>query len=71
MLHVMRFGCPCRDRRERYGKWNSSYVRFSRRAEQGVWDGLRETLLAFGPTDDWQHMIDSTTKMMTRLCPVG
>lgn len=33
MLHVMRVGCPWRDRHERYGKWNSVYVRFRRWAE--------------------------------------
>ena len=30
-------------------------------AEQGVWDALLETLVELGLTDDWQHMIDSTT----------
>ncbi|GLR60103.1 hypothetical protein GCM10007919_48310 [Rhizobium indigoferae] len=52
---------PWRDMHERYGKWNSVYVRFRRWAEQGVWDALLETLVEFGLTDDWQHMIDSTT----------
>jgi transposase len=61
MLHVLRVGCPCRDMHERYGKWNSVYVRFRRWAEQGVWDALLETLVELGLTDDWQHMIDSTT----------
>lgn len=61
MLHVLRVGCPWRDMHERYGKWNSVYVRFRRWAEQGVWDALLETLVDLGLTDDWQHMIDSTT----------
>ncbi|GES53731.1 hypothetical protein Rhsp01_63470 [Rhizobium sp. NBRC 114257] len=58
MLHVLRIGCPWRDMHERYGKWNSVYVRFRRWAEQGVWDALLETLVELGLTDDWQHMID-------------
>ena len=40
---------------------NSVYVRFHRWAEQGVWDALLETLVELRLTDDWQHMIDSTT----------
>jgi transposase len=61
MLHVLRVGCPWRDMHERYGKWNSVYVRFRRWAEQGIWDAILTTLVEFGLTDDWQHMIDSTT----------
>ncbi|MEO1986833.1 MAG: IS5 family transposase [Martelella sp.] len=61
MLYVLRVGCPWRDMHERYGKWNSVYVRFRRWAEQGVWDSLLETLVELGLTDDWQHMFDSTT----------
>ena len=61
MLHVLRVGCPWRDMHERYGKWNSIYVRFRRWAEQGVWDAILATLVDFGLTDNWQHMIDSTT----------
>jgi len=61
MLHVLRVGCPWRDMHERYGKWNSIYVRFRRWAEQGVWDAILATLVEFGQTDDWQHMIDTTT----------
>ena len=53
--------CPWRDMYERYGKWNSVYVRFRRWAEQGVRDALLQTLVDLGLTDDWQHMIDSTT----------
>ncbi len=61
MLHVLRVGCPWRDMHERYGKWNSVYVRFRRWAEQGVWDALLDTLVELGLTDDWRHMVDSTT----------
>lgn len=55
-----RSGGVGRDMHERYGKWNSVYVRFRRWAEQGVWDALLQTLVDLGLTDDWQHMIDST-----------
>ena len=61
MLYVLRVGCPWRDMHERHGKWNSVYVRFRRWAEQGVWDALLQTLVDLGLTDDWHHMIDSTT----------
>lgn len=60
MLYVLRTGCPWRDMHERYGKWNSVYVRFRRWAEQGIWDDLLQTLVDLGLSDDWQHMVDST-----------
>lgn len=59
MLYVLRIGCSWRDMHERYGNWNSVYVRFRRWEEQGVWDGLLKTLVELGLTDDWQHMLDS------------
>lgn len=61
MLYVLRTGCPWRDMHECYGNWNSFYVRFRRWAAQGVWNAMLETLVDLGLTDDWQHMIDSTT----------
>jgi transposase len=60
MLHVLRTGCPWRDMHERYGKWNSIYVRFRRWNEQGLWDALLERLVELGLTDDWQHVAGST-----------
>ncbi len=62
MFYVLRVGCPWRDMHERYGKWNSVYVRFRRWAEQGVWDALLETLVDLGLTDNWRHMIDSNDR---------
>ncbi|MBS1004604.1 IS5 family transposase [Acetobacter thailandicus] len=60
MLYILRTGCPWREMHERYGKWNSVYVRFRRWAEQGVWDALLQTLVDLGLTANWQHMVDST-----------
>lgn len=57
----MRTGAPWRYLPPDYGKWNSVYVRFRRWAETGVWDAILETLVELGLTDDWAHMMDSTT----------
>jgi transposase len=61
MMWIMRTGSPWRYLPCDYGKWNSVYVRFRRWAETGVWDALLQTLVELGVTDDWAHMIDSTT----------
>jgi transposase len=61
MMWIMRTGAPWRYLPSDYGKWNSVYVRFRRWAETGVWDAILETLVELGLTDDWAHMMDSTT----------
>ncbi len=61
MMWIMRTGAPWRYLPPDYGKWNSVYVRFRRWAEMGVWDAILETLVELGLTDDWAHMMDSTT----------
>src|SRR3546814_16525662 len=48
MLHVLQVGCPRRAMHERYGKWDSGYVRFRRWAEQGRGDGILQTLVELG-----------------------
>ena len=61
MMWIMRTGSQWRYLPGDYGKWNSVYVRFRRWAETGVWDALLQTLVDLGVTNDWAHMIDSTT----------
>lgn len=58
MLYVLRAGCTWRDMEDRYGKWNSIYVRFRRWGEQGVWDGLLPTLVTLSLTDDWKPTVN-------------
>ena len=59
MLHVLRVGCPWRDMHERYGKWNSVYVRFRRWAERGVWERIFAQLAGVGGVPD-RLFIDSS-----------
>src|SRR5712672_3034363 len=60
ILWVLRTGAPWRDMPERYGNWNSVFVRFSRWSKLGVWDAAFETLASLGPPVDNEHAIDST-----------
>src|ERR1700720_4550825 len=60
ILWVLRTGAPWRDMPERYGNWNSVFVRFSRWSKLGVWDAAFETLASLGPPADEEHAIDST-----------
>ena len=59
ILWVLRTGAPWRDMPERYGNWNSVFVRFTRWSKLGVWDAAFETLASLGPPDK-EHAIDST-----------
>jgi transposase len=65
MLHVLRIGCPWRDMHERYGKWNSVYVRFRRWAEQRVWDAILETLVDLG----LRRKAVQTLRAAVQVCP--
>jgi transposase len=48
ILWVLRTGAPWRDVPERYGNWNSVFVRFTRWSKLGVWDAVFETLASLG-----------------------
>ena len=43
ILWVLRTGAPWRDVPERYGNWNSVFMRFTRWSKLGVWDAVFET----------------------------
>jgi len=44
VLWMARTGSPWRDLPERFGNWNSVYVRFNRWSRAGVWEDLFEEL---------------------------
>jgi hypothetical protein len=45
---------------QRYGSWNSVFVRFTHWSKIGVWDAAFETLASLGRPADEEHAIDST-----------
>ena len=57
VLYVAKCGIPWRDLPERFGNWNTVYVRFRRWAKAGVWQG---TLTELADKDMKLLLIDST-----------
>lgn len=58
VLYRYRAGIPWRDLPDRFGDWKNTHRRFSRWAEQGVWDALFRHLAE--DADNEYAMIDST-----------
>ena len=57
VLWIARTGSPWRDLPERYGNWNTVYIRFNRWSKAGVWLNLLEEIQ---DPDLKLLMIDST-----------
>lgn len=58
VLWVARTSSPWRDLPERFGNWNSNYVRFNRWSKGGIWQRIFETL---ADEPDFEYaFIDST-----------
>ena len=57
VLWIVRTGAPWRDLPERFGDWNSTFVRFNRWAKKGVWLRVFDALQA--PDLEWV-MLDAT-----------
>ena len=70
MLYVLRMGCPWRELPERYGKWNSVYVRFGRWAEQGVWDILLPVLVELRITEGWPRSVANIPIASSSIKPI-
>lgn len=58
VLYRYRAGIPWRDLPERFGPWNSVFVRYNRWSEKGVWERVFAALSA--DADNEYAMIDST-----------
>lgn len=58
VLWILRTGSPWRDLPKEFGRWHSTYMRFARWRDRGVWERVADVL---GRDADMEHLfIDST-----------
>jgi len=58
ILWILRTGSPWRDLPQEFGKWHSTYMRFARWRDSGVWERVADVLCSDA---DMEHLfIDST-----------
>lgn len=58
VLWILRTGSPWRDLPQAFGRWHSTYMRFARWRDSGVWERVADVL--GGDADMEQLFIDST-----------
>jgi transposase len=60
ILRVLHTGTKWGQLAERYGRWNSVYVRFARWTRAGVWESLLAVMIEAGGPPDLVQRLDGT-----------
>ena len=69
ILWVLRTGAPWRDMPERYGNWNSVFVRFTRWSKIGVWDAALKPWRVLGRQETRSMLLISRSSGRTSMQP--